>query len=173
MPGFIDEMQDAARRAIDFMRDSALAARDLHARAELLRHMRTTALKVADRPRAEAVAFVVREWMAAWRLEPDADPALNRDLVAFTDAVCSYVERPGEAEDTAVRQATAALDAAFGRRGSSLADEMAWRSECAHGWWELVRPMPADLPGGSAEPRGPRPGPGRPFWTAGAADHCG
>ena len=41
----------------------------------------------------------------------------------------------------------AALDEALAREGTSISEQMAWRSQCAHGWWELVAPTPADLPG--------------------------
>ena len=48
-----------AERAILAMQTAALAARQLHARAELMRHMLTTARKVAGKPKAEAIETVV------------------------------------------------------------------------------------------------------------------
>jgi hypothetical protein len=41
----VDEMQEEAAQAIAAMHEAALRARRLHARAELMRHMRTTAAK--------------------------------------------------------------------------------------------------------------------------------
>ena len=165
---FVEDLQGQAARAIEAMREAALAARAVHARAELMRHMRTTARKVTDRPRGEAVDLVVGEWMTAWALTPAAYPEVAAEMRAFTDAFCAYADRPEDATDARVRAAAQALEAALARSGTSLADQMAWRSECAHGWWELVVPRPPDLP--------PRPIPsdpaGRPFWTLGCADHC-
>ena len=67
MAHFVEELQLEAERAILAMQTAALAARQLHARAELMRHMLTTARKVAGKPKAEAVETVVREWMDAYR----------------------------------------------------------------------------------------------------------
>ena len=66
MPHLVEELRAEAEAAIAAMREAALAARHLHARAELMRHMLTTARKVKDRPKADAVETVVREWMDAW-----------------------------------------------------------------------------------------------------------
>jgi len=49
---------------------------------------------------------------------------------------------------------------------------MAWRSECAHGWWDLVEPVPVDLPGRKERPSVPQRAPGTPFWEAGCASFC-
>jgi hypothetical protein len=172
MRDLIEDMQDEARAAIAAMKEAALAARAAHARAELLRHMRTTARKVAGRDRDEAVAFVVREWMRAWALAPHDAPDLAADMRRFTAAICAHGEGPTEATGQELRSAFAGLEAACERAGVSLADQMAWRSECAHGWWEAVAPVPADLPGRKPRPGVPAAQAGQPFWTAGAAPHC-
>jgi hypothetical protein len=173
MTHFVEELQEDARAAIAAMRAAALHARATHARAELMRHMLTTAEKVTHLHRDEAVSTVVGEWMAAWHLPADAYPELAAEMRAFTVAFCAYAESRSEAADADLRSAAAALDAALERAGTSIADQMAWRSECAHGWWESVVPTPADLPGRAERPAVPKPMPGRPFWDAGAAPHCG
>ncbi len=169
MAHLVEELQDAASKAIAAMKAAALAARALHARAELLRHMKLTAAKVKSRPRDEAVAFVVQEWMGAWGLDRSVYDELTSSMLAFTDAVCGYVDSPQDREDADVRQATASLEAALAAHGTTLADEMAWRSECAHGWWELVRPAPPDL---SRRRSVPAHVAGRAFWDVGCAEHC-
>lgn len=167
---FVDELQAEAQAAIGRMRDAALDARRAHARAELLRHMRSTARKVKDQPRQAAVAQVVREWMEAWGMTHGALAGCEAEMRAFTAAFCEAAERPAEPSDRALRQATAALDTALAACGTTLADQMAWRSECAHGWWELVVPRPAGL--AARERRPPKPDPEQPFWEAGCAEHC-
>lgn len=164
-----EELQDAARGAIEAMKGAALAARALHARAELFGHMKATAAKVKARPRDEAVAFVVQEWMKAWGLDRAAYSGLASPMLAFTAAICRYVDHPGDEEDAGVREAAASLEAAFEAHGTTLADEMAWRSECAHGWWQLVRPPPPQLP---KRPSVPAPAADQAFWEAGCARHC-
>jgi hypothetical protein len=172
MPDFVDELQDQAQAAISDMRAAAVAARSAHARAELMRHMRLTATKATALPRGEAVRKVVGEWMAAWHLSEDAYPEVAAEMRTFTDAFCAHAEAPGTESNAAVRQAAAALEAALVRSGTTLADQMAWRSECAHGWWELVSPTPADLPGRTERPGVPRYESGKPFWETGCAPHC-
>lgn len=156
-----------AEAAVAAMREAALRARGLHARAELMRHMAATARNAlaGGRPRDEAAAFVAWEWMQAWGLGNGAglDDAARNFVAAHLDAAAGM---PGA--EAALSGSLAALDAALAAAGTTLADEMAWRSECAHGWWAQVRPSPA----------GPRPGvPGpdltRPFWANGCAPHCG
>lgn len=163
----VARMAAEAEAAVAAMRDAALRARDLHARAELMRHMEATACKaLADgRPRDEAAAFVAREWMQAWALGDGAglDGAARGFVAAHLDAAAGA---PGA--EAGLAGSLAALDAVLTAAGTTLADEMAWHSECAHGWWGHVRPPPAGLP--------PRPGvPGlvRPFWADGCAPHCG
>ncbi len=167
MTHFVDALQLEAEDAILRMRQAALDARRIHARAELMRHVLSTARKVKDRPPAEAVETVVREWMAAWQLDRDAWPHVARDMEAFTAAFHDYARTPDAAADARLRACAAALDAALAREGTSIADQMAFRSQCAHGWWAAVVPPPEPLPDSV-----PRPAPDRPFWEAGCAPRC-
>jgi len=170
MPHFVDELQDEARRAIAGMREAAINARRVHARAELMRHMRLTAAKVRAEPREEAVTRVVAEWSAAWRLDAMAWPDLAAEMRAFTHAFCEDAEQGDGASQARLRTAAASLEAAFDASGRNLSDEMALRSECAHAWWFLVSPRPADLDGAQPTPAG---GPAsRPFWELGCPAHC-
>jgi hypothetical protein len=169
---FVDELQAEAAAAITAMQQAALAARHVHARAELMRHMLTTARKVMHRPKAEAVEAVVSEWLAAWNLDRHAWPHVAQEIEALTAAFHDLAHEPASANDAAVRACTAALDAALAREGTTISDQMAWRSQCAHGWWEAVRPTPADLPGAKPRPSIPERDKGAPFWEQGCADFC-
>lgn len=161
----VADMAAEAEAAVTAMREAALRARDLHARAELMRHMATTARKAlaGGRPRDEAAVFVAREWMQAWGLGDGAglDAAARGFVAAHLDAAAGA---PG----AELAGSLAALDAALAAAGTTLADEMAWRSECAHGWWGQVRPPPAGPRSGV-----PAPDPALPFWANGCAPHCG
>jgi hypothetical protein len=157
MTELYDDLERAAQRAIAEMRAAARAARDGHARAELLRHVMQGAAKRRDRPRADAVAEVVAEWLAAWKLD-GAGCAQLPEMRALVGACHDAQRAPAGAGDRAVREAFAALEAAFEHAGTTLADQMAWRSGCAHGWWAAVRPAPGT--------------PARPFWEAGCPPHC-
>ncbi|MFN3262989.1 MAG: hypothetical protein ACE37J_20765 [Pikeienuella sp.] len=159
-----EEMAAEARAAVEAMKAAAAAARRLHARAELLRHMMTTAARQTG-PAGEAVAAIAGEWMKAWALT--GYPALRSEMEAFTAACLESARAPGPEADARLRGALSALDAALETAGATLADEMAWRSECAHGWWALVSPAPSGR--GYREERASA----RPFWTAGAPPHCG
>lgn len=172
MSHFVDELRQEAEAAIARMQEVALAARHAHARAELMRHMLTTARKVKDRPKAEAIETVVGEWMGAWYLERADWPHIAREMEAFTAAFHDYANEASDANDARLRQACAALDAVLAREGTTISDQMAWRSQCAHGWWALVRPVPDDLPGRKDRPIVPQPEDGRPFWETGCADLC-
>jgi hypothetical protein len=172
MPHFVDALQQQAAEAIDRMREAAIEARRLHARAELMRHMLTTARKVADKPKAEAVETVVREWMDAWNLGRSDWPHIAREMEVFTQAFHDYANDPSDANDARVASGADALDAALAREGTSIAEQMAFRSQCAHGWWELVAPTPADLPGRKPRPSMPAPRSDAPFWETGCADFC-
>jgi hypothetical protein len=134
--------------------------------------MMTTTRKVVDRPKSEAIANVVSEWMAAWNLDRSAWPETARDMEALTGAFYDYVAEPSDRTDANLREACAALDNALARQGTTMSDQMAWRSQCAHGWWESVRPTPPDLPGRKDRPSVPRPRSGKPFWEADCADFC-
>jgi len=172
MPHFVDELKAEADAAIAAMRDAAIRARGIHARAELMRHMLLTARKVRDRPKAEAIDSVVGEWMKAWNLTRADWPQLAREMEAFTAAFYDYANAPSDRADAALRASCAALDAALANERTSIADQMAWRSECAHGWWDLVEPVPVDLPGRKERPSVPQRAPGTPFWEAGCASFC-
>jgi hypothetical protein len=166
----VDAALDEAREAISRMIEAARAARHLHARAELMRHMRTTAAKVAALPLDEAVAAVSGEWMKAWGLGGEAYSGIRPHVVAFTESFCRDARGSDAATRGTMGEAVAALEAAFVAHATTLSDEMAHRSECAHRWWTLVSPPPADLPRRASVP--PHD-PARPFWEAGAAPHCG
>jgi hypothetical protein len=159
-PHFCDQFLAEAEAAINAARDAALAAARLHARAELARHMRTTANKVRDRPREEAIAFVVEEWMKAWGLDQAAYPGLTEEMRRFTAAFCA---------DEGLKQAVADLDAAFRVAGLDLGDQMAWRSTCAHRWWLMVNPAPAETPAQAAVPAHDST---KAIWESGCAVKC-
>jgi hypothetical protein len=162
---FIAELQQEAASAIAEMRAAALRARELHARAELMRHMLSTVAKMKERPHDEAVRFVVDEWLKAWALRRERWPhaaAMEALAAAFYD----YAAAPGDAADAVLRRAAAELEQRFAAAGLPIADEMAWRSVCAHGWWAAVRPPP---PG---QGRRDRDWPDRPFWEEGCPPQC-
>ncbi|MBL8833686.1 MAG: hypothetical protein JNL71_14945 [Rhodospirillales bacterium] len=159
MPHPVDDHLQLAERAIAAMRATALAARIAHARAELLRHMRTTARKMVGQPVEVAAAKVCGEWMKAWSLDAGAYPALADDIRGFAAAFCVDAAVSTPATQAAIADALGRLEAGFAATGTTLADQMAFRSECAHGWWAAVVPKP-----GSAEEG--------PFWTRGCAPHC-
>lgn len=159
-PHFCDQFLAEAEAAINAARDAALAAARLHARAELARHMRTTANKVRDRPREEAIAFVVEEWMKAWGLDQAAYPGLTGEMRRFTAAFCA---------DQGLKQAVEDLDAAFHAAGLDLGDQMAWRSTCAHRWWLMVNPAPAETPAQAAVPAHDST---KAIWESGCAVKC-
>lgn len=172
MPHFVDELRADAEAAIAAMRDAALRARHIHARAELMRHMLLTAHKVKSKPKADAVEAVVTEWMKAWHLTRSDWPQLAREMEAFTAAFHDYANDPSDGTDAALRDACRALDAALAKEATSISDQMAWRSECAHGWWDMVSPTPRDLPGRRDRRTVPEFKPGMSFWDAGCADKC-
>ena len=165
MSHLVEDLQEQAARAVATMRDAALAARSLHARAELMRHMRLTTAKSKDRPRADAVRAVVDEWLGAWGLTRASWPHVPA-MEALTIAFHDYVRDPSDANDRAVRAALTVIEAAFTRAGLPLDDQMAWRSMCAHGWWADVKPAP---PG---KGRTDRVDPERPFWDKACLPEC-
>ena len=126
----------------------------------------------SDTPKAEAVETVVREWMHAWSLQRSDWPHIAREMAAFTEAFHDYANDPSDEHDTRLREACAALDTVLEQEGTSISDQMAFRSECAHGWWEQVKPVPADLPGRKPRPSVPALESGKAFWEAGCADFC-
>lgn len=169
MTHVVDELLAAADAAIADMREAALRARALHAHAELMRHMRGTAAKLAHLPLEQAGDKVASEWMDAWHLDGAAYPDLAADIRSFTLAFVRDAAIPGPASEAALRHAITALDAAFARIGTSIADQMAFRSQCAHAWWEAVVPVPPDLPERKIVPRLTA---GAPFWETGCAERC-
>jgi hypothetical protein len=172
MNTFVDELKAEATAAISDMQKAALAARNLHARAELMRHMLTTARRMMHKPRAEAVEAVVREWLGAWNLDRNAWPRIAAEIENLTVAFHDFAHDASLANDAALRACTVALDNALAREGTTISDQMAWRSQCAHGWWEAVRPTPVDLPGAKPRPSIPAPSKGAAFWEASCAPFC-
>lgn len=152
-----EELARDADAAVAAMRDAALKARAAHARAELARHMAMTARNAGQRPRAEAVAWMVDHWLEAWRLDRKSCPHVAA-MTALSEAFFDHVRAPGASTDAAVRAAFAALDRAYAAAGTTVADEMAWRSGCAHGWWADVAPAPGNR--------------AKPFWDKGCPAHC-
>jgi hypothetical protein len=158
------EAKATAEESIAAMKAAALAARTAHARAELMRHMLLTAGKLNERPRDAAIRQVVDEWLAAWAL--DRSFPHIADMETATGAFLDYVRAPTDATDRVLREAWTTLERVFEATGIALADRMAWRSACAHGWWGDVRPAP--------------PGEGRtdtawaagPFWEKTCPPHC-
>jgi hypothetical protein len=165
MTHLVAESKAAAEAAIRVMQDAALDARERHARAELMRHMLLTAGKLRDQSRDAAMRRITDEWLAAWALERAAFPhvgAMETLSLAFLD----YVRAPSDAADATLRAAWDAVERGFAESGIGLADRMAWRSFCAHGWWAEIRPAP---PG---EGRADRAWPARPFWDEGCPEQC-
>ena len=158
------EAKAVADEAIAAMRAAALAARAAHARAELMRHMLLTAGKLKDRQRDAAMRQVVDEWLAAWALDRRF-PHIG-DMEALTLAFFDYVRAPSDETDGNLRAAWVATERVFAATGISLADRMAWRSACAHGWWAEVRPA---SPG---EGRADTAWPAGPFWDKACPPHC-
>ena len=170
MPHIVDEVQAAASKAIQAMQEVAVVARRMHARAELMRHMRLTARKVVDKPLDEAVRQVSKEWMDAWGLTGDAYTGLAEPLRRYTEAFCRDAREHSDVSEAAIATAATALERAFEVIGTTVADEMAYRSGCAHGWWEMVVPVPDQVR--RERPQVPRWQAGKPFWETGAAPHC-
>jgi hypothetical protein len=165
MTHLIEELQRDAQTEIDTMKRAALCARDAHARAELMRHMLMTADRVKHEPADTAVRFIVDHWLEAWHLDRASWPHVAA-MEAFAAAFHAYARDPTDAHDAAVRAAADRIEQAFGEAGMPIADQMAWRSICAHGWWALVRPAP---PGCG---RSDREWPAQPFWAHGCPAHC-
>ena len=165
MMHLVDELKAKADASIAAMRDAALRARETHARAELMRHMLMTAGKVKDLPAVDAVRFIVDHWLEAWSLARASWPHVA-EMEAFAAAFHAYARAPTDAHDEAVRAICVRLELVFVAAGMPIADQMAWRSICAHGWWAHVAPPP---PG---KGRPDRDGPDRPFWEHGCLPEC-
>lgn len=165
MTHFVEQLRVEAEANMATMREAALHARDTHARAELMRHMLMTADKVKALPPDQAIRFIVDHWLEAWQLECASWPHVA-EMEAFAAAFHAYARAPTDANDGAVRAECARLDNVFAAAAMPLADQMAWRSICAHGWWAQVRPAPA----GRGRPD--RDWPGQPFWDQGCLPEC-
>jgi len=170
MPHIVDDLLNEAEDAKAQMREAALRARTLQARAELLRHMRGTAARHAGHP--GAAAKIADEWMRAWGLGADAYPDLAAPFRGLTEAFCADAEAPSAASSAAIGAALVALEAALAGTGTTLADQMAFRSHCAHGWWEMVVPVPSDVPRGERYADVPVWRKGAAFWDIACAARC-
>jgi len=170
MPHIVDDLLDQAAAAIVHMQQAALRARTLHARAELMRHMRGTAARNAGRP--DAAVKIADEWMHAWGLGADAYSDLAAPFHDFTAAFCADAEAPSASSSAAIGAALDALEVALAGTGTTLADQMAFRSHCAHGWWEMVVPLPSDLPRGERYADVPAWRKGVAFWEIACATRC-
>ena len=153
----VDAMLLEARLAIAAMKAAAVEARRVHARAELMRHMRGTAAKMVGMGVEEAVAKVSGEWMAAWGLGAEAYSGLAAGVEGFVRAFVVDARGSDSGTQAGLVAALGGLDGALKDAGLTLADEMAFRSECRHGWWGVV------VPGEG----------GRAFWADGALERCG
>lgn len=168
----VDMLALEASAAIEAMKAAALHARHLHARAELARHMRTTAHKMREFPIEEATSKVSAEWMNAWALDATAYPELASQITRFTAAFCLDARGSTPGTRAAIIAALEVLETRFAENGTTLSDQMAFRSECAHGWWNGVVPIPPLLRDEARLALQPKPGTDQPFWTAGARPHC-
>jgi hypothetical protein len=112
MRHLVDELKARADEQIVMMRDAALRARDAHARAELMRHMLMSADRVKNRPKADAVRFIVDHWLEAWGLSRGTwgHVAVMEDFAA---AFHAYATTPSHGNDDAVRAASVRLELAF------------------------------------------------------------
>ncbi len=165
MAHLVDELKAKADIDLAAMRSAALRARDTHARAELMRHMLMTANTVRNRPVGDAVRFIVDHWLDAWNLARASWPHVA-EMEAFAAAFHAYAIAPSNVRDEAVRQTCIRLELAFAAAGMPIADQMAWRSICAHGWWAQVRPAP------TGQGRPDFEWPGQPFWEQGCRPEC-
>jgi ABC-type sugar transport system ATPase subunit len=72
------------------------------------------------------------------------------DLDLYLGEVLALCGDNGGGKSTVIKLVSGAEEPTSGNislRGEpgAIADETAWRSECVHGWWELVCPTPIDL----------------------------
>jgi hypothetical protein len=141
MSDFTSELRDAAESDIAAAHHAALRARAMHSRAELMRHMMLTTAKSTDRSREESIRLVTDEWLDAWRRDRTNYPYVAL-MEKLSGACYDAIRNPSPQTDRAVRESFAALEGACITHGTTLADEMAWRSGCSHQWWGDVRPAP-------------------------------
>jgi len=138
---FTTELKLAADADMAAAREAALRARSTHSRAELMRHMMLTTAKSTDRTREDSISLVVDEWLDAWLRNRTNYPYVQQ-MEALSGACYDALRSPSTGNDDAVRAAFAELDRACVVNGTTIADEMAWRSGCSHDWWSDVRPAP-------------------------------
>jgi hypothetical protein len=141
MTDFTSELRQAAENDIGAAHQAALRARAMHSRAELMRHMMLTTAKSTDKSREESVRLVTDEWLDAWQRDRTNYPYVAL-MEALAGACYDAIRSPMPATDGGVREAFAALERSCIAHGTTLADEMAWRSGCSHMWWGDVRPAP-------------------------------
>ena len=141
MTDFTSELRKAAEEDISTAHHAVLRARAMHARAELMRHMMLTTAKSTHRSRDESVRLVTEEWLEAWRRTRDNYPYVAH-MEALSGACYDALRAPNADTDRAVREAFAGLEHACVDNGTTLADEMAWRSGCSHIWWGDIHPAP-------------------------------
>lgn len=165
MNDFASELRFAADADIGAAREATLRARLTHARAELMRHMMLTTAKSIERPRAASIALVVDEWLDAWQRSRTNYPFVPQ-MEALAGACYDALRAPAADTDAAVRAAFAALERACIAAGTTLADEMAWRSGCSHGWWSDVRPAPPETAYSERAHRS------KSLWERGCPPHC-
>ncbi len=166
MTHMLDEFAATAKRSIDAMKKAAEQARRDHAAAELVRHMLLTTRKFADHGKEKAVEAVVADWLGAWHFKRGDWPEIAAEMETLTGAFYDYCADPSETTDHAVRATWQKLKAVHDTNERTLEDQMAWRSDCAHGWWGEVSPAP----------KGYRDHDTRramtPFWTKGCPPEC-
>ena len=165
MNDFTNELKHQADAEIAAARDAALRARLTHARAELMRHMMLTTAKSTSEPRTESIRLVVDEWLDAWRRTRDNYPYVTL-MEGLAGACYDAIKASGAGTDRAVRDAFAALESACASNGTTLADQMAWRSGCSHGWWGDVHPAP-DAPEYREQAQRPQS-----LWQRGCPPEC-
>ena len=166
MMHMLDDLTASAEASIAAMKDAAARARRAHAAAELVRHMLLTTAKFADRDRDAAIRAVVADWLGAWHLRREDWPEIAAEMDAMTGAFYDYCAEASDANDAAVRAAWSRLKAAHDGPDRTLEDQMAWRSVCAHGWWQQVSPPPD----GTRDHDADRPR--IPFWAQGCPPEC-
>lgn len=141
MNDFTSELRLAAEHDIAAARHAALRARAMHSRAELMRHMMLTTAKSTHESRDTSIRLVTDEWLDAWRRDRANYPYVAQ-MEALSGACYDALTSPSPQTDAAVREAFAALETACAAHGTTIADEMAWRSGCSHTWWGDVHPAP-------------------------------
>jgi hypothetical protein len=160
MAHFGDELKTQAAEAFARMKEAALAAREVSARAELMRHMLLAATGKKHLPRDGAAVAVVEEWLNAWN-NPNDMTAVAAEMRILAAAFYDYAHAPSDAHDTAIRAAFLTFKTAHDKGGRTVEDQMAWRSERALPWWGKIKPLPK---GYVANPKADAAPAAQPFW---------